>query len=232
MPDRTTLSVVMPTYNEEGAVGVVIEDIRKYAKDFTTEIIIVDSSSDRTPEIARAMGAQVIQKPPAGHGDALRTGLSAARNDVIITADCDNTYPMEYIPVLVETLQRERCDLISCNRLTKNLGRAMPLANKLANKGFAFLVRALYGIQVTDVTTGMFCLTRKLMQSITLETFVTVPIELIIKANRAGFRHREIDIPYRIRIGEVTLQKWRCGKAALKCIFNYRFNLKMDPRQL
>lgn len=232
MPERTTLSVVMPTYNEEGAVGVVIDDIRRYAKDFETEIIIVDSSSDRTPEIARAMGAQVIQKPPAGHGDALRTGLAAARNDIIITADCDNTYPMEYIPILVETLLREPCDLISCNRLTKNLGRAMPLANKLANKGFAFLVRALYGIRVKDVTTGMFCLSQKLNRSITLETCVTVPIELIIKTNLAGFRHKEMDIPYRVRIGEVTLQKWRCGKAVLKCIFNYRFHLNIDPREL
>ena len=232
MSNQPSLSVVMPTYNEESAVGIVLHDVKTYTRDFPTEIIIVDSSTDRTPDIALEMGAMVIRKSPAGHGDALRTGLAATRHDIIITADCDNTYPMEFIPILVETIQQAQCDLISCNRLTKDLGRTMPFANKLANRGFAFLVRTLYGIKITDVTTGMFCLTQKLNRSIVLETFVTVPIELIIKAHQAGFRLREIDIPYRMRIGEVTLQKWRCGKAALKCIFNYRFNLNLDPRQM
>lgn len=232
MNEHPTLSLVLPTYNEEGAIGVVINDIRRYARDFDHEIIVVDSSRDRTPDIARSLGATVICKPPAGHGDALRTGLAAARGEIIITADCDNTYPMEYIPVLVDTMRREHCDLISCNRLTQHLGDAMPFANKLANRAFAFLVRVLYGIRVTDVTTGMFCLTQRLNRSITLETYVTVPIELIIKAHQAGFRHLEIDIPYRTRIGEVTLQRWRCGKAVIKCIFNYRFNLNIDPRHL
>ncbi|MCX8043025.1 MAG: glycosyltransferase family 2 protein [Desulfobacterota bacterium] len=232
MIERPTISIVLPTYNEENAVGVVVGDIKKYASDFVHEIIVVDSSTDRTPEIARALGARVLQKPPAGHGDALRTGLAAARGEIIITADCDNTYPMEYIPILIDTLQRERCDLISCNRLTRHLGDAMPFANKLANRAFAFLVRTLYGIHVTDVTTGMFCLTQRLNQSIKLETYVTVPIELIIKAHQAGFHHLEIDIPYRTRIGKVTLQRWRCGKAVIKCIFNYRFNLNIDPRHL
>jgi glycosyltransferase involved in cell wall biosynthesis len=232
MENKITLSVVMPTLNEERAIETVIRDIRTHAENYDTEIIIVDSSTDQTPRIAREMGARVISKPPAGHGDALRTGLAAAQHDIIITADCDNTYPMEYIPRLIALMREGACDLISCNRLTKNLKKEMPFMNKLANRGFAFLVRLLYGIKVNDVTTGMFCLTQNLNRSIKLETFVTVPIELIIKTHGAGFRHREIDIPYRTRVGDVTLQKWRCGKAALLCIFKYRFNLHLDPRQL
>ncbi len=227
-----SLSLVMPTLNEERAIKIVVEDIRRYTRDYETEIIIVDSSTDNTPYIAREMGVQVITKEPAGHGHALRTGLQAAGNDIIITADCDNTYPMGYIPKLVNFILGSDCDLISCNRLTKNLKQEMPFANKLANKSFAFLVRLLYGIPVKDVATGMFCLTQKLNRSITLENYLTVPIELIIKTKLAGFKQYEMDIPYRTRIGDVTLQKWRSGKAALLCIFKYCFKLTIDPKRL
>ncbi len=232
MEDKITLSVVMPTLNEEGAIEVVINDIKRYAQDYETEIIIVDSSTDRTPEIAQKLGAKVISKEPAGHGHALRTGLEAAQNDIIITADCDNTYPMEYIPRLVEYLRTHDCDLISCNRLTKQLKEQMPFLNKIVNWGFAFLVRTIYGAAVHDVATGMFCMTRKLIQDIKLENYLTVPIELIIRAQMADFGLHEMDIPYRTRIGDVTLPKWRAGKAGLRCIFNYRFNLNIEPKKM
>jgi len=232
MANKIKLSVVMPTLNEEGAIGIVLEEVKKYTTEYETEMIIVDSSTDQTPFIARSMGARVIARQPKGHGEALRTGMAAAQHDIIITADCDCTYPMEYIPRLVAMITSGPHDIISCNRLTKSLKKEMPATNKLANRGFAFLVRALYGINVKDVTTGMFCLTQKVNKGITLENFLTVPIELLIKAHLAGFKHREVDIPYRSRIGDVTLQKWRCGKAALLCIFNYRFHLHIDPRQI
>ncbi|MCX8043027.1 MAG: glycosyltransferase family 2 protein [Desulfobacterota bacterium] len=232
MSERITLSVVMPSFNEERAVGPMIESIRTYSRDFDTEIVVVDSSNDRTPDIAASMGARVIRQKPQGHGIALRTALLAARHDIIITTDCDTTYPMEYIPRLVTTLTQQGYDIISCNRLTRQLGQEMPLTNKLANKGFAFLVRLLYGIQVHDVTTGMFCMRQKVAKSIDWETNYAFPCEMIIRANRAGFRHTEMDIPYRMRIGEVTLHKWRSGKAYIRCIFKYRFNLAIPPSKL
>ncbi len=232
MTDVLLISIVMPSYNEEQAVGVVLDDITRHGASFNKEIILVDSSTDRTAEIAQDKGAAVIQTPPAGHGAALRQGLSAARGDIIITADCDNTYPMEYIPKLIHIIQNEPVDLISCNRLTARLRKEMPFSNKVANKLFALLVRVLYGIAVRDVATGMFCLTRKLRDTIILENNLTVPIELIIKTHLAGFRQKEINIPYNVRIGDVTLRKWTCGIAALKCIFNYRFKLDIDPRKM
>ena len=104
--------------------------------------------------------------------------------------------------------------------------------NKLANRLFALLVRLLYGINVSDVATGMFCFTQHLNRAIHLETRLTVPIELIIKTHLAGFKQSEIDIPYRIRVGDVTLQRWKSAKAAIRCIFNYRFNLNIDPGKM
>ncbi|VVB51317.1 Glycosyltransferase AglJ [uncultured archaeon] len=232
MADKITVSVVMPSFNEEEAIGRMIESIRENTKDFETEILLVDSSKDRTPEIARQMGAKVIVQPPQGHGVALRTAISSASNDVIITSDCDNTYPMEYIPKLVDLAVNEGYDVVSCNRLTKELGKQMPFTNKVGNTLFATLVRVLYGVKVHDVSTGMFCLRRDAVNKMTWETNYSFPCELILKSARAGLKHKEIDIPYRIRIGEVTLNKWRSGKAYILCIFKYRFNLPINPKKL
>ncbi len=232
MTEQPTLSVVMPSFNEEQAIGPMIDSVKKHTGSFTTEIIVVDSSKDRTPQIAADKGARVITQKPRGHGIALRTAISEARNDIIITTDCDNTYPMDHIPRLMNMITADNYDIISCNRLTKALGKEMPFSNKAANWMFAFLVRNLYGIPVHDVSTGMFCMKRIVNESINWETNYSFPCEIIIRSNLAGFTFTETDIPYRIRIGDVTLNKWRSGKAYLRCIFNYRFNLKIDPGRM
>ncbi|MFB6177980.1 MAG: glycosyltransferase, partial [Halobaculum sp.] len=64
------LAVVMGTYNEEAAVGTVLDDIERVT-DGRAEVVLVDSSSDRTPEIAREKGATVIEQPPRGYGEAV-----------------------------------------------------------------------------------------------------------------------------------------------------------------
>lgn len=232
MGERIRLSVVMPSYNEEGAIGAMLESVYSNTADFDTEIVVVDSSRDKTPEIAASLGARVISQEPQGHGIALRTAIKAARHDIIITTDCDNTYPMDYIPQLVGHLLSGGYDLISCNRMHALLGTEMPASNKMANHGFAFLVRMLYGINVHDVSTGMFCMKRHVNDSIAWETNYAFPCEIILRSHLDGFRCTEVDIPYHVRTGDVTLNKWRSGKAYLRCIFNYRFKLGVDPAKL
>ncbi len=223
---KPSVSVVMASFNEEEAIGKMIDDIRKHTKDYETEIVIVDSSTDRTAEIARGRGARVLWQKPQGHGAALKEAIYAARNDIIITTDCDNTYPMEYIPRLVFLIERGY-DIITCNRMTRELKKQMPSFNKFGNRLFAFLVRLLYGINVHDVSTGMICMRREVGHGIRWEAsrnFNALPCEIIIKSKLSGFRHKEIPIPYKIRAGETKLNRWKVGKSYLKCIFKYRFS--------
>src|SRR6516164_7638068 len=105
--DRLKISVVMPTFNEEKAIPGVVADIRKYTADHDTEVLIVDSSKDNTPAVATSLGVKVISQPPQGHGIALRTAMLAASGDYIITADCDNTYPMDRIGDFLDLLGRQ-----------------------------------------------------------------------------------------------------------------------------
>ena len=154
---RAKISVVMPTFNEQDALPLVIADIRKHTEAYDTEILIVNSSKDSTPAVAERLGVKVISQPPQGHGIALRTAIQAASGDFIVTADCDNTYPMDRIPDFIDLLDAQGFDLVSGNRLgTEEVKRAMPGANLWANRSFAFVVRWLYGIPTHDVTTGMF----------------------------------------------------------------------------
>src|SRR5512138_1868186 len=87
----------MITMNEEGAIGKVVNDIRRIVPD--AEILVVDSSRDRTPQIAEGLGCRVIRQfPPQGYGPAMNRAVREVGGDVVITLDCDDTYPVEEIP--------------------------------------------------------------------------------------------------------------------------------------
>lgn len=232
MGSDVELSVVMPTLNEEKAIEKVVRDIRKNAKGYKVEILIVDSSTDRTPAIAKKLGVRVIRQPKQGHGMALRKAMLGARGRVILTADCDDTYPMDRIPELFGMVSEKRADIVSCNRMNAALGKQMPLMNKIGNWLFAYFTRLFYGIGVHDVSTGMFCMRREVAHGIAWETNYSFPAEIIIRANLAGYRHLEVPIKYRIRVGTPTLDPWKSGKAYFGCILKYKFGLGIKAESL
>ncbi len=227
------ISVVMPTFNEEKALPLVVGDIRKQTAGYETEILIVDSSSDNTAALAKELGVQVISQPPRGHGIALRTAILAASGDYVITADCDNTDPMDMIPQFIDLLSKEGFDVVSGNRLgTRAVRKAMPFSNLWANRVFALVTRVLYGISTHDVTTGMFGFRRQAAHAIAWETNYSFPAEIIIRSHLAGLRYKDVPISYQLRLGEVTLHRWRSGKAYLRCFLKYRFGLKTPAEKL
>jgi len=226
MPN-STVSVVTITLNEERAIGKVIADIKAAAGD--CEIVVVDSSSDRTPEIAESMGARVIRQEPRGYGVAMRTALLSGEGDIVITTDCDDTYPMHMIPEFVAGIE-EGYDIVSGSRLAGCLKPAhMPFVNWFGNWLFAAMTSTLYGFRTTDVTTGMRAYRKEVLHSIEWETNYALPAELVIRPHLAGRRIKEIAIPYRERVGDITLNKWRSGKAFLRGIAKYRFGWEIDP---
>ena len=94
------VSVVIPTMNEEKAVGAVMDAVHAALKPtgWAYEVLIVDTSSkDRTREIAASKGAVVVDEPRRGYGRAYKTGFERAQGDFIATLDADCTYPAEGI---------------------------------------------------------------------------------------------------------------------------------------
>ena len=200
------LTVSMITMNEEGAIAKVVGDIRGVAPD--AEILVVDSSKDRTPEIAASLGCRVLRQfPPQGYGPAMDRAVREAAGDIVITLDCDDTYPVEAIPTMVALID-DGYDLVNTTRVAKR-PEAMPFANFLANRTFALAARLLHGIRTTDVHSGMRAYRKSMIDAVQWNARgPALPVDMLLVPYRRGFRVTELVIDYRERIGTTTLHRF------------------------
>jgi len=204
------VSVVMGTYNEEAAIGTVLADIERVTGG-DAEVVCVDGSTDRTPEIARERGARVIEQEPQGYGVAVRAALLAPDRPVVVTTDCDDTYPMEQLPAFLELIN-EGYDVVSGDRLYHGAD-AMPVLNRLGNHLFAAAASVLTGRRVHDTTTGMRAYRREVVEAIEWTENTGLSAELLIRPVMRGYAVREQPIAYRERAGETKLDPLRGGAA-------------------
>jgi glycosyltransferase involved in cell wall biosynthesis len=212
------ISVAMITMNEEKAVARVIQDIRAALGDRPHEIVLVDSSRDATPTIATDLGARVLRQfPPQGYGRAMARVLRESMGDVVVTLDCDGTYPASEIPVLADMVLSGQYDLVNASRLG-NRPASMPFANYFANWLFAFSAWVLVGVKSTDLHSGMRAYSHRLLRQVD-PNGPALPVELLLKPALQGFRIHEVFIPYGERIGETTLQRWSSTVWTFRRIF-------------
>jgi glycosyltransferase involved in cell wall biosynthesis len=214
------VTVSMITLNEERAVAKVVEDIRRVVPD--AEIFLVDSSRDRTAEIAQGLGCRVFKQfPPKGYGPAMDRAVRDARGDVVITLDCDDTYPVEVIPKLVYMIE-DGFDLVNATRLAKR-PKAMPLTNYIANRVFAWTAQLLHGIRTTDVHSGMRAYRKTMIDAVVWDANgPALPVDMLIIPHRRGYRVAEIPIEYRERIGASTLQRFKSTLWTFKRLWRAR----------
>ena len=222
----------MITMNEEKAVARVIADIRDALGSLPHEIVIVDSSRDATPAIAAGLGgAGDPAIPPPGYGRAMARVSPESRGDVIVTLDCDGTYPASQIPTLAEMVLSGEYDLVNASRL-EHRPATMPLANYLANWVFAFTAWVLAGVNSTDLHSGMRAYGDRVIRQVEVDPDgPALPVDLLLKPALQGFRIHEVFIPYGERIGETTLQRWSSTLWTSRRIFRLAlFRLKVQVR--
>ncbi len=218
------ISVAMITMNEEKAVARVIEDISDALRGREYEIVIVDSSRDATPVIAAGQGARVIRQfPPQGYGRAMGRVLQECAGDVVVTLDCDGTYPASEIPRIADMVLSGECDLVNASRLERRPA-TMPFANYLANWLFAVTGWLLTGVKSTDLHSGMRAYSHRVIRDVQFDARgPALPVELLLKPVLQGFKMREIFIPYGQRIGETTLHRWS------SMVWTFRRILRLVP---
>ncbi len=221
------LAVVMGTYNEEAAVGTVLSDVDDVT-DGRAEVVCVDSSDDRTPEIARDHGATVIEQPPRGYGHAVREAVLTPDRPVVVTTDCDDTYPMEKLPQFL-ALINEGYDVVSGDRLYHGAD-AMPGFNRFGNAAFAAVASVLAGERVHDTTTGMRAYRRELLHDVEWTENTGLSAELLLRPLIRGYRIREEPIPYRERAGETKLDPLGGGAAIAKSIVKVCLEEQFDVK--
>jgi glycosyltransferase involved in cell wall biosynthesis len=214
------LSVVMGTYNEEEAIGTVLDDIERVT-DGRAKVVCVDGSSDATAEIARESGARVIEQEPQGYGVAVREAVLSAERPVVVTTDCDDTYPMERLPDFLE-LVNDGYDVVSGDRISDGAD-AMPGFNEFGNRMFALAASALMLRRVRDTTTGMRAYRREVIEDITWTENTGLSAELLMRPTMRGYDVKEVPIEYDERLGETKLNPLSGGAAIGKSVVKVPF---------
>mgnify|MGYP001626161118 CR=1 FL=1 len=216
------MSIIIPTMNEEENIGKVIERIRKSVIG-NYEILIVDNSTDRTPDIARSMGARVIEEKRKGYGRAYKTGFSNASGKIIVTLDGDNTYPPEVINDYIDILYRDNYDFISCERISRLSPEAMVKAHRIGNLILNYAVLMLFFLKIKDSQSGMWIFRKEILYGMNLcSDGMPFSEELKIQAF-TKFRSKELPIDYGVRMGEVKLQRFKDGVKNLLYLLKIRF---------
>lgn len=220
--DGADITVAMITMNEEAAVAKVIGDIRAVLP--AAEILVVDSSRDRTPEIAEGLGARVIRQfPPQGYGPAMDKALRSGSRAVVVTLDCDDTYPVDRIAPLAAMVLDEGWDLVDGSRL-EHKPEAMPWLNFLANWGFAAIASLLFVRRVTDLHSGMRAYRKEMIDGLTYQAKgAALPVELLLRPLKEGYKVASVFIPYRERVGTSTMRPLESAWWTVKRIFAARF---------
>jgi len=215
------ISVVIPCYNEEEGVREVMGRM----PGVVDEVVVVDNNcTDRTAEVARALGARVVAEKTPGYGAAYKAGLRAATGDLVVTLDGDGTYPPEEIPRLVDSLLDKRWDFLSASRFPLADPKAMGFTNRLGNWVLTVAAAVLFFKPIRDSQSGMWVFRRAGLGRMRL-TSDGMPFseEIKLEAVMRGLRFGEEHIPYGVRIGEVKLQKWRDGWLNLVFLVRKRF---------
>ena len=231
------ITVLIPCYNEEKGVGKVMKDIpREKIKKagFKIEVLVIDNNStDKTAEVARKMGAKVIQETKQGKGNAIRTGFRSISKDTdyVVMLDGDNTYKPHEILRLIEPLESNFCDVVIGSRLEGKMnGHALSFSHRLANWFFTFVVRHFYFANVTDTCTGYFAWKRKVIEKlngyIESEGFA-IEAEMITKMARLGHKIYSVPITYDPRKGNSKLAPIRDGIKITAMLFK---NIKWKPK--
>ena len=197
MPD---LSILMPCLNEAENIAFCVDEAKAYllSRGLTGEILVVDNdSTDRSAEIASAHGAAVIKECRRGYGRALRTGLAAAKGEVIIFGDCDSTYDFANLDPIYQPLAENKVDFMTGDRFGGQMeDGAMSWSHKLGVPFLSWCGRVKFGVKIHDWHCGIRGIRQDALQRLNLTTdgmeFAT---EMIAEASRKGLRIGEVSVP-------------------------------------
>src|SRR2546421_7070189 len=196
------VSVIIAALDEEEAIANVVVSV---PRDIANEIIVVDNgSTDRTAEVAAAAGARVVTDPQRGYGRAFRAGLRALSADceIVVFLDGDGSDYPEMMKGLVEPIIKGTHDFVISSRTRGRRERgSMNWHQVFAGYMVGFFLRLLYGVRSTDM--GPFrAIRREALERLNMreETYAW-PLEMQMRAARAGLRTLEVPVDYRRRAG-------------------------------
>ncbi|MCH7831922.1 MAG: glycosyltransferase family 2 protein [Proteobacteria bacterium] len=227
------VSIVIPAMNEEPVIGEFIdwcmEGIEKAGA--RAEVLIVDSSADRTPEIALDKGARVLKTPPRGLGRAYQDALGVIRGRYVIMGDADCTYDFREIGPFLERF-REGYEYIMGSRFRGSVeAGAMPVLHRYFGTPLTnFLLNRIYGTKFSDIHCGMRGITLAALKDMNIRSQSwEYASEMVVKSVRMKLRTVEVPVKfYKDRHGRQSHHKrigwfspWHAGWINLRAMLIY-----------
>ena len=231
--DAVDLSIVVPALNEKITVGEFVdwchEGIRKAG--VTAQILIVDSSTDETPEIALAHGAEVLRVPKRGLGRAYIDALPFIRGRWVVMGDADLTYDFRELLPFVEKF-REGYEMVMGSRFLGSIekGAMPPLHRYFGTPLTTWILNAIYGSEFSDIHCGMRGMTLEALKRIGLRSQSwEYASEMVLKSARLGLRIAQVPVKfYKDRDGRLShhrrmgwLSPWIAGWLNLRVMLVY-----------
>lgn len=216
------ITVIIPCLNEEQG----IERVLRRMPEFVDEVIVVDNgSTDRTSDVATALGAYVIREEVRGYGRAYKRGFAHANGDIIVTLDGDHSYPPDAISYLIEAFLHLEVDFLNASRFPVRDANAMSFKHKFGNLVLSLAMSILFFRWVRDSQSGMWIFRRSILKEMVLESDgMAFSEEIKIEALRnPHIQFAEISILYSSRLGEIKLNPWRDGINNLLFLLKKRF---------
>jgi glycosyltransferase involved in cell wall biosynthesis len=199
------VDVIIPAFNEENAVGNVLQEI---PTDHVREVIVVNNNSnDQTRQRAIEQGATVLDEPRQGYGYACLKGIAHLKAkttppDVVVFLDADYSDYPEELSLLVDALVTQDVDMAIGSRALGNRQRGSMTPQQIFGNWLATtLIRWLYGVRYTDL--GPFRAIRydTLLRLGMQDTTYGWTVEMQLKAAKMGYRVTEVPVRYKVRIG-------------------------------
>jgi glycosyltransferase involved in cell wall biosynthesis len=218
-----SITVIIPCLNEEQG----IEQVLRRMPSFVDQVIVVDNgSTDRTSDVAKSLGAEVIREEVRGYGRSYKKGFSRATGDIIITLDGDHSYPPDAISYLLEAFLHLEVDFLNASRFPVRDPKAMSFKHKFGNFVLSIAMSMLYFRWVRDSQSGMWVFRRSILPGMVLESdSMAFSEEIKIEAlKNPRVRFAEISIQYSSRLGEIKLNPWRDGFHNLYFLAKKRFS--------
>jgi glycosyltransferase involved in cell wall biosynthesis len=197
------LLVVIPAYNEQGRVGMVIEDVKSVLPGVDV-LVVDDGSEDGTAKEAAQAGAQVLSLPlNSGYGVALQTGYKfgvRAGYATIGQIDADGQHRASYLATMLEAMEQHDADLIVGSRFLDEDGHyKAPFARAVGIRLFAQLASAITHEHVSDPTSGFQMMRSRVARLFCSEVYPTdyPDADVLILLHRSGYRVCEIPVQMR-----------------------------------
>jgi dolichol-phosphate mannosyltransferase len=201
--------VIIAALNEEEGIGLTIAELK--ANLDRPRVLVVDGrSTDRTVEVAKNTGADVVFQDGLGKGDALAKAIKYVdlTVDYVVLTDADYTYPAEYVSEMIRILEENPdVGMVCGNRFNSelNLGEKHNILY-FGNRLIAFTHNLLNGVQLADPLTGLRVVRAGILRSWKVKSKgFDIEVELNHHVEREGFSIVEVPIQYRERLGEKKL---------------------------